>query len=258
MRAPRKRCDSEIYHVISRGTGRQLIFEDDNDRATFLDFLAKLTTQTSVDVYAWCLMGNHVHLLLHAPLTQISTCMKSLCSQYAQYFNKRHARVGHLFQERFKSEPIEDEAYLLVVASYIHFNPQKAGIANQQDYPWSSYREYTGKANSHSICSCDVLLNLFGGKKGFIAFHNGHAGEDACMDVDTLRSATIAMPDERAIALAKGVLGGKKLSDLKSLPRAERNSCLEELRAAGLSIRQIERLTGISRGIIQNAGKHDK
>ncbi len=258
MRTQRKRSDSDIYHVISRGTGRQLIFEDDDDRVVFLNLLAKNTAQTSVDVYAWCLMGNHVHLLLHAPLTQISKCMKNLCGQYAQYYNKRHARVGHLFQERFKSEPIEDESYLLVVARYIHFNPQKAGVANQQDYPWSSYREYAGKTNSQRICACDLLLDLFGGKKGFIAFHDGHTIEEACMDVDAPRSATSAMPDEQAIALAKRALGCQKINDLKSLPRAMRNSYLEELRAAGLSIRQIERLTGISRGIIQNVAKHDK
>jgi len=185
--------------------------------------------------------------------------MKSLCGLYAQQFNRKHSRVGHLFQERFKSEPVADEAYLAAVVSYIHFNPDKAGMASYKSYPWSSYAEYVGKRAARRVCAKALVLDCFGGIDGFREFHESHAASVDALDVDLPRSATRSMADERAIAMAEEVLGGKPLAELKGLPRSERNAGLRELLAAGLSIRQIERLTGIGRGVIQHLrGEHDE
>ena len=255
MRTPRKQCESEIYHVISRGTGRQLIFEGDDDRELFLDILEECARGTSVEVYAWCLMGNHVHLLLHAPISRIANCMKSLCGRYAQTYNRQHGRVGHLFQERFKSEPVEDEAYLISVVSYIHYNPEKAGMANQEEYRWSSYKEYVGGHDTRRICSTDFVLGVFGGVEEFVRHHDNHAAETACMDIDAAAVAVWRMSDEDAIALAEQTLDGIKVNDLKTFDRPTRNSAIGDLLSVGLSIRQIERLTGISRGVIQTVHK---
>ena len=253
MRTPRKQCESEMYHVICRGTGKQLIFEDDEDRTRFLDLLGQSAQITSAEVIAWCLMGNHVHLLFHAPLGAISQCMKRVCGGYAQQFNLRHVRSGHLFQERFKSEPIEDEPYLLTVVKYIHYNPEKAGIAKHDEYPWSSYAEYAAHSRSRAICSTALVLDLLGGAAGFIAFHETYSDAASCIDVEVPRSSTRAMPDEIALEVAHQVLEGCNLGELKSLEREERNRLLALLLARGLSVRQTERLTGISRGIIQKA-----
>lgn len=251
MRTPRKQCESGMYRVICRGVGKQLIFEDNKDRERFLALLAESGRRDSVEVIAWCLMGNHVHLLLHAPIEQISQCMKRICGSYAQLFNMRHARTGHLFQERFRSEPIEDESYLLTVVRYIHFNPEKAGIAKQSDYRWSSYAEYTARKQPRAICSTSLVLGLLGGADNFVSFHETHSAEASCMDVDGPRSATRAMPDKDALEIAQHVLGGRSPSELKSLDREERNRLLALLLAEKLSIRQIERMTGIGRGTIQ-------
>lgn len=251
-RSVRRQCESNIYHVISRGTGRQIIFEDDDDREMFLRLLEKSTADYSVQVLAWCLMGNHFHLLLRAPLGDISACMKALCGRYAQLFNAVHGRVGHLFQERFKSEPVEDEPYLAVVVSYIHFNPEKAGLCRFDRYPWSSYAEYLGGGRARGICATEFVLDYFGGVEEFERFHAVHAVEAQCMDVDLPRLATRSMRDEDAILLATEVLGGARLADVKALPRDARNDALGKLLKAGLSIRQIERLTGIGRGVIQS------
>lgn len=255
MRTARKQSESETYHVISRGTGRQLIFEDDDDREAFLGLLGRHAEGQSIGILAWCLMGNHFHLLLRAPMERISLCMKSVCGLYAQRFNRKHGRTGHLFQERFKSEPIGDEAYLAVVVSYIHYNPEKAGIADYRSYPWSSYGEYVGRGGAHSICEKEAVLGCLGGIDGFVKFHEARAADAQAMDVDSLRSATRSMSDEGAIALAREVLGGRRLADLKALSRPERDESLGRLLAAGLSIRQIERLTGIGRGVIQSLSR---
>ena len=255
MRTPRKQCESDIYHVISRGTGRQLIFEGDDDRELFLDILEECARGTSVEVYAWCLMGNHIHLLLHAPISRIAFCMQLLCGRYAQIYNRRHDRVGHLFQERFKSEPVEDEAYLICVVSYIHYNPEKACIASQAEYRWSSYKEYVGGHDTRRICSTGFVLGVFGGVEEFVRYHDGHAAEADCMDIDAPAQAIWRMPDEDAIALAEKTLGGIKVNDLKTLDRPTRNSAIGDLLSIGMSIRQIERLTGISRGVIQSVRK---
>lgn len=251
MRTPRRQCESEMYHIICRGAGRQLIFEDDEDRERFLDLLRQSTRLFAVEVVAWCLMGNHVHLLFHAPLGAISQCMKRVYGGYAQQFNLRHARSGHLFQERFKSEPIEDGSYLLTVVKYIHYNPEKAGIAKHDEYLWSSYAEYATCNRPCAICSIDFVRDLLGGTGSFIAFHETYSDGVPCMDVDGSRSSTRAMPDEIALEVARKILDGRNLGEIKSLERQERNRLLALLLANGLSIRQTERLTGVGRGVIQ-------
>lgn len=248
MRAPREHSQFDIYHVVSRGVGRQLIFEDDDNRSVFLELLTKVIDGNGTEVYAWCLMGNHVHLLLHAELDCVSQCMKRLCSTYAQYFNRKTGRVGHLFQERFKSEPVNDDAYLLTVTRYIHDNPSKAQVSTMEDYQWSSYREYVGKPR---LCSTDFVLGVFGGPEAFVRFHADGSHAVRCLDVSSGRNRTRAMPDSTAISIAEAVLGVGRLENLKALPLEERNEGIRRLKTEGLTVRQIERLTGIGRNAIQ-------
>ncbi len=240
----------DIYHVVARGTGKQLIFECDEDRNKFLSFFEHALSANKTEALAWCLMGNHVHLLLQAPLEQIAECMRYLCREYALYFNERYGRSGHLFQERYLSEPVTDEVYLMLVTRYIHFNPESAGICDFDTYEWSSYQEYLGEAR---YCKTEPILSLFGTVEEFMAFHDSRQDIEGFLEIGNRRSITRAMPDEIAIGIAKSVLGGVKLGDIKALNRHDRNERLRDLRASGLSIRQIERLTGISKNIISRA-----
>lgn len=249
MRTARRQSQADLYHVVCRGVGRQVIFEDDSDRSTYLRILVHALKSTSSELYAWCLMSNHVHLLLHAPLASVSSCMKMLSGTYARYFNDKAGRYGHLFQERFLSEPIDDDAYLATVVCYIHENPQKAGICRREEYPWSSYNEYLG---GDGPCHTDFVKAVFGGTESFVRSHEIYGGA-TCLDVDGLRSATRAMHDDQARVLASEVLDGRDLNDLKALPVEARNDALRRLKAARLSIKQIERLTGIGRSIVQRA-----
>lgn len=167
----RRQCaSSNVYHVMSRGSGKQLIFEDNSDRRRYAELMrSSFPEGGGVLLLAWCLMDNHVHLLVSGELPRISASMRHLNASYAMYFNKRHERVGHLFQGRYKSVPVESDAQLLAVIRYIHQNPWKAGYTDGCDYPWSSYSDFLTGENRNVMA--DDLLCLFGGIGGFVDFH---------------------------------------------------------------------------------------
>ena len=249
MGAQRKRSEADIYHVVTRGTGRQLIFEDDADRRRFLTALVKRLAEEHVELYAWCLMSNHVHLLLRAPLEQISASMRKALGEYALYFNDKSGRTGHLFQARFGSEPVTSDEQLLAAVCYIHNNPVKAGMSSAENYPWSSFGEYVGEAR---YCQTSFVLDVAGGVEELRRLHHD-LGPAAPLGPGSHRNATRAMPDACAISLAKTTLGEIRLEDVKSLEPGPRREAILLLKQAGLSVRQIERLTGIGRNIIQRS-----
>ena len=120
VRAARRVAVSGFYHVVLRGCGKQYIFDDDADRWRFYDLMKRELIEKGIVILAWCLMSNHVHLLVLDESRVLSEAMRNLSSSYARYFNRRSGHVGHLFQERFGSFPIEDEGYLLEAVLYIH------------------------------------------------------------------------------------------------------------------------------------------
>ncbi len=251
-----QQSEADIYHIFVRGMGRQLLFEDDVDRGRFLAALERALEKNAVELYAWVLMGNHVHLLAHAPCKQISALMKSVEVSYARFFNQRHERVGSLFQGRFGSQAIHDEAQLLAAVRYIHANPCEAGIAQGYAYRWSSYGEYTSSESDvlrWRLCNTEFVLAMLHGRVGFDALHERDAEEGAFIDEDGPRGRTVPMPDSVALAVAEEELGAEWRTMLCELSREERNAQISQLREAGLSIRQIERLTGLGRGIISRA-----
>ena len=133
-----------LYHLTARGDRREDIFLDDTDRQTFLDLLAKEIRQQRWRLYAYCLMSNHYHLLIETPEGNLVAGMRRLNGVYTQAFNRRHGRVGHVLQGRYKSILVDKDAYLLELARYIVLNPVRAGMVKRvQDWPWSSahYRD---------------------------------------------------------------------------------------------------------------------
>ena len=243
-RGARVKPQSGSYHVIDKGSGGQNLFEGAYDYRAFLELLAKACEKGGVRVIAYCLMSNHIHLMLEDTQGRLGEVMKSVLTGYAQRFNKLGDRVGHVFQQRFKSQPIEDEGYLLRAIRYIHNNPAKAGVSPAKDYPWSSYREYVGVP---VLVDTTLALELSGGVEGIVAFS---ASEDE--EGYRFRERT-RLSDAEARQLASGILGEIVLTDLKALERSRRNALLFDLKDAGLSISQIQRLTGIGRGVIARA-----
>jgi len=155
-----------LYHVTSRGDGREDIFLDDGDRELFLDVLAEVSERFNWTVHSYCLMGNHYHLLLETPDGNLSKGMRQLNGVYTQRFNRKHKRVGHVFQGRYKAIIVQKETYLLELARYIVLNPVRARmVRSAKDWPWSSYRASAGLADCPSWLTTDWILSAFSAKR---------------------------------------------------------------------------------------------
>jgi len=151
-----------LHHVTARGNARQPIVLDDTDRQQFLSLLSQEVLQQHWRCYAYCLMENHYHLLLETPEATLSLGMRRLNGRYTQYFNRRHRRVGHVLQGRFKSIVVERESYLLELCRYLVLNPVRAGlVATPQAWPWSSYRATAGETPVAPWLAIDHVLSLF-------------------------------------------------------------------------------------------------
>ncbi len=151
-----------LYHVTSRGDRREDIFEDDEDRLQWLANLGKVCCRFNWRIHAYCLMDNHYHLVVETADTNLSKGMRQLNGVYTQYFNRRHNRVGHVFQGRFKAILVDKDAYLLELSRYVVLNPVRAlMVKNINKWPWSSYLSMTGKATSPEWLETDWLLSHF-------------------------------------------------------------------------------------------------
>ncbi len=130
-RQQRSKSKSGYYHIMIRGNERKNIFLDEQDKSRFVEILNDKKKSVSFYLQAFCLMDNHVHLMISEGVDDIARVMKRITVSYVYYFNKKYKRIGHLFQDRFRSEVVEDDNYVLSLARYIHQNPVKAGIVNQ-------------------------------------------------------------------------------------------------------------------------------
>jgi putative transposase len=159
----RQEFPGAFWHVTSRGNERQNIFRSDEDRQHFLDMLGKAVIRYQWIVHSYTLMSNHFHIIIETPLPTLSRGMQWLIGGYAQWFNRRHGRVGHLFQDRFHGVIIDEDRYLLQVLRYIVNNPVRAKmVARPELYRWSSYRAIAGYEPAPSWLAVDRVLALFG------------------------------------------------------------------------------------------------
>ncbi|MGI5926737.1 MAG: REP-associated tyrosine transposase, partial [Thermacetogeniaceae bacterium] len=249
-RAPRKRSVNGIYHIIMRGINRQSIFEDDEDCTKFIQTLQRYKKVCGYELYAYCLMGNHLHMLLMEGKESIEQIMRRICGSYVFWYNQKYGRVGYLFQDRYMSEPVDDDKYFLTVLRYIYQNPVKAGLVTSvEDYPWSNYKEYT-KRNGREI---EFVLGMFStnrdeAMKSFIEYVN-KPNNDECLEISNKRKIT----DEEARSIIRKLCKIDPI-DLQKLDMSTRKAYLSKIKKEScISIRQIERITGINRGIIFRA-----
>jgi len=246
-RKARQKSSTGVYHIIKRGINRQDIFQDDEDKDIYLERLSEYKEQCKFKLYAYCLMSNHVHLLIKEEDIGLSEIMKKIGASYVYWYNSKYRRIGHLFQDRYKSEPIEDNDYLLTVVRYIHQNPVKIGHSIDH---WTSYSDYLGGDGSRT--DTEPILKLFGperaaAKEKFIEYVN-EPSSDKCLDISERKKIT----DAEGKAIVKK-MGLPSVQELQLIDKSKRNKILKELKNAGLSIRQIERLSGVNRGVILKA-----
>ena len=235
-RPPRKKAQSGFYHVMMRGNGRMVIFNDNEDRYFFLTCLEGAFARTNIALIAWCLMDNHCHLLLSDANDNLSEAMHDIATRYALHFNQKTGHVGSVFQGRFTSKAIESNEYLLQAVRYIHNNPSETGVARDQ-YVWSSYREYV---DTPRLIDSSVVLELIGGRAQFEAF--------SAKEVSMYRPlASRRIGAEELLREARKTLGDIDPMCTPSLSPTEQESALKKLACAGFSVRQIERATGVGR-----------
>ncbi|MGQ0666059.1 MAG: REP-associated tyrosine transposase [Nitrospiraceae bacterium] len=155
-----------VYHITSRGNARQDIVVDDRDRTQFLAGLAQVVDRHGWRCHAYCLMDNHYHLLVETPAPNLSQGMRQLNGPYTQAYNRRHQRVGHLFQGRFTAILVEKEAHLLELCRYVVLNPVRARmVAHPRQWGWSSYRATAGETNAPDWLTTDWILAAFGRRR---------------------------------------------------------------------------------------------
>lgn len=253
-RKSRESSETGIYHVMLRGINRQNIFYNVNDYETFLELLRRLAHPEDAHhrllpplciVYAYCLMPNHVHLLLQEKEESLASVLKSLGVAYAWHYNKKYQHLGPVFQDRFRSEPVNDNAYFFTLLRYIHQNPLKAGLAeNVADYHWSSWREFEG---TDIICNIKPVTNRMPLDELRDLVFEPLPNTASILDIENERRRRT---DEEICQLLVSKFGLRKVQDVLLLSRERQKDVIRIAREYGASIRQLERLTGISFSII--------
>lgn len=243
-----------FYHVCARGTGKQLIFEGDEDRWEFLELMRDCCRDARVTVVAWCLMNDYVDLVLLDYEDEMSAAMQRLLLTYARRFNKRTGRAGCLFRERFERRSLDTDWQVIEAVRSVHANPQESGIALIERYPWSSFAEYlqaydNDMTRGFSDPSC--VLELFGSAKAFIAYSlsTPDGGEPSMPDLEETEWERRAFAEK----LAKGL--GVPLHEVKAAPSTQRNIVILGLHDAGFTVRQIERYTGIGKSTVSRIAR---
>lgn len=256
-RRERQKSSTKVYHVILRGNAKQDIFFDKQDYEKFMKGICNTKEKYEYKLYVYCLMTNHIHLVIYDENDKLSKILQSLTITYSTYFNKKYERVGHLFQNRFLSKNVETREYFMQLCRYIHQNPCKAGISKINSYGWSSYKEYIIKPK---IIDTQPIMQFFGenaqeAKMNFIKFHdiiieNKYASD--LLEYEIREKLT----DEETKRYIENILGMENISDLKKLEIKQRNNKLKELKKIkGTSMIQIARIVGVSAKMIERATK---
>ena len=259
-RQARQESGTGIFHVMMRGINHQNIFEDEEDYYQFIATLDRMRFRYDEDgkpegsnctYYAYSLMSNHFHLLIREREESVGETIKRIASSYVYYYNRKYGRDGHLFKERFKSEPVNDMAYFTTLLRYIHQNPVKAGIVNEvKDYEFSSWGEYTGTVEPvFQICDTNTVLRRLPLNQLNDLMNEMLPEDIRCIDIeDPSRSRP---SDDQVWQMIIEMVGVTNSSAFQKLEDGSKRMVLKELKARGASHRQLERLTGVGRGLIQ-------
>ena len=237
-RPPRIYSNSKVYHIILKGIDDQNIFYDDRDREFFLKQISITKTEFKYILYSYCLMSNHVHMVIKCQDIFLSKCIQSLLVRYVYYFNKKYKRKGPLVQNRFKSKQVENLRYFIDVCRYVHRNPENAGIELTQNYKWSSYREYTGRKR---LVDKFVLLH----------YYNDDVNKFIEDTIKTINEKNIEdyieyeligkLNDEQ---LAEVIMSRLNIQDISDIPTFFKNRAGEELERC---LREIKNIQGINK-----------
>ena len=240
-RISRSYSQSGVYHILFRGVNQQSIFEEKADYDKLKDIIMKVKEEMGMEIYAYCFMSNHVHIVLKEKKDRdISLIMKRILTKYARWYNIKYGRSGALIANRYKSVPVEIDEYFLHLIRYIHQNPVKAGIVEKlSEYRYSSYNEYM---EENDLTDTGLILGMLN-KKEFEKFHTSM--EEMTFRVSDRKNDT----DAEVCFKIKNKYGIENPKEISNMKKEERNKILIELKQEH-PIRQLQRITGVSRGII--------
>jgi len=253
-RMSREKSYTKIYHIMIRGINKEKIFLDKEDNYKFKKDLKLAKERYQFDLYAYCIMPNHVHLVIKDCKNCLENIMKSVNIRYSAYFNKKYERVGHLFQNRFLSKKVETDDYLMTLHRYIHQNPEKANIARTDEYKWSSYKDYI---YHNGLADTDFILNMFSDDKWyaleeFKKYNLEHYREKENEVLEYEFKARLS--DEELIKVIQDRFGVKVREDINIYNNEYRNELLKKIKMInGTSLTQIGRVLGINRKIVERA-----
>lgn len=237
--------NSNFYHVMNRGIAKQIIFEESSDNEVYLEMLKEYSEKHNIVIICYCLMLNHSHMICQDPNNKISDFMRDFNSTYAKYFNKKYDRVGTLFQAPFLKKPITNESYLMQAFHYVLKNPENDNICPYAEYKWSSYAKFY---NKDYFVDTSIIRGILGYQK-----LDNFLNDDTITNIATndFESQCERITDYKAVELIKEQYHIKTASVIRTFSKEKRDEAISFLRKSGLSIRQIERLTGVSKGIAQ-------
>ncbi len=244
-RTAREKSQTGIYHIMLRGIDKRDLFLKESEYEKFIDYIQKARDKSEFTVYAYCLMTNHIHILLktQTEAQDIGDIVRRITVGYAQYHNVQNGRTGHLFQNRFRSEVVESDVYFLEVIRYIHQNPLKAGMVNNiEDYKWSSYNAYFNTENI--LVETSFALGLFRDTKHFETFMK-QKNNDQCLEYNPKTRYS----DEDLKEFVSSFVDINTLNELDTRSRDKALANIKEVTTS--SNRQLSRVLNIGRGIIE-------
>lgn len=206
-RVARKKYPESIYHIIVRSIKEIDLFRDSEDKVKYLEIIKKYQVKYGFAVYAYCLMDNHGHFVIDCLGADISKIMHAINFSYAQYYNRKYDRYGHVFQDRFKSKIIDSKRYLITVSAYIHNNPKDIDRykSNVQEYPFSSLNEYMHQTNKFGILTRSFLVSILGfshkeNRKAYMKLVGQSNNEEDIIDIEFINAETDYQSHRRIIA----------------------------------------------------------
>lgn len=235
-----------VYHVTSRGNARADIFADSTDRQTFLLLLESAVNRFNWNCHAYCLMDNHYHILIETPDSNLSIGMRHLNGVYTQAFNRRHKRVGHVFQGRFKAVIVEKESHLLELCRYVVLNPVRAGMVSApRKWRWSSYSATGGEAKKESYLTTDWILSQFSETKSDARMKYRQFVKDGMTEKEApweKLKGQVILGSDTFIERIREFLGGKeRIAEIPRIQRTAGRPALELLFLAGKRLTKSER-----------------
>ena len=249
-RSARRQSETGIFHVMLRGINRADLFQESEDYERFIDVLRQCKSVCGFELFAWCLMGNHVHLLIRPGREPLSLVMKRIGCRYVYWYNRKYERVGHLFQDRYRSEAVETDAYFLTVLRYILQNPIKAGLEPRMgEYPYSSFKAYAGTPDG--LTDARFALGYIEGRDRLIEFLTAPTDEKA-LDAEPVK---VRISDADILSWVNEIVSESGKASFSELEKPIQRAYLQQMIQRGATIRQIAAAAGLPKSNVARLAK---